>query len=422
MNPRREGLSRSESIQTEIKAKMQDGPSQKEEQPVTASEPITNPPCHDRTIGMWLRGKLSGSLSRQLKSISESEGVVRIAVMPDIHEGPIVPNGCVIATRNLIYPEAVGKDIGCGISAIQFSTRADAIALTQLETILRHLTFVVPSLKFPLSKAVSALPDNLATWTLSNDKLRRLSYREGRLQLGTLGRGNHFVELQRDCSGMLWAMVHTGSRFMGEAISAFHLTNATRCTKSNLAYLDLSTNLGQAYLNDMQWAMLYASESRLMILNRIADLIERELHADPALETYIDCPHNFARIEEHFGESLIVHRKSANSANTGERGIIPGSMASGSRIVIGRGETESLQSSAHGAGRLLSRKQAAETIRNKSIMGMMQGIVFQQDRLQDLRDEAPAAYKNLNDVMRAQSDLVSTERILSTILNYKGLG
>jgi tRNA-splicing ligase RtcB len=374
------------------------------------------------TIKMWLEGKLSDSLNRRITNVAQSEDVVRVAVMPDVHEGPLVPNGCVIATRSLIYPEAVGKDIGCGISAIQLSISADDIETNHLVTILHDLAFAIPSLKFPLSKAVSALPDPCSAFTLSNERLKRLSCREGRFQLGTLGRGNHFVELQRDDQGMLWAMVHTGSRFMGEAISAFHLTNAVRCRRSNLAYLDLNKDPGQAYLNDMQWAMIYATENRLLILNRIADLLEREFQAVVHPDTYIDCPHNFARMEEHFGEQLVVHRKSANSARNGELGIIPASMAAGSRIVRGRGESESLQSSSHGAGRVMSRREAAETITSHSFLGTMQGIVFQRAKLKTLRDEAPAAYKNINSVMRAQNDLVRTEHNLSTILNYKGVG
>jgi tRNA-splicing ligase RtcB len=421
MNAEREDPSGFEKIQIETKTKMQDSDLSREGNQAPISRSTNTQGSGAGTIKTWLVGKLSASLTRRISNISQSKDVVRVAVMPDIHEGPLVPNGCVIASRSLIYPEAVGKDIGCGISAIQFSIPANAISTTHLENILHQLKLLVPSLKFPSSKLVSSLPDACSVLTLSNERLKRISCREGRLQLGTLGRGNHFVELQRDNQGMLWGMVHTGSRFMGEAISAFHLTNAASCPYSNLAYLDLTTDAGQAYLNDMQWAMTYATENRLLILNRIADLLEREFQAEVYPNTYIDCPHNFARLEEHFGEQLIVHRKSANSARAGELGIIPASMAAGSRIVTGRGESESLHSSSHGAGRVLSRRKAAESIPCSSLLGTMQGIVFQQDNLRALRDEAPAAYKNIKNVMRAQTDLVRTENILSTILNYKGI-
>ena len=372
-------------------------------------------------VHKWLAGKISSDLTRKLEKLAASEDVVRVAVMPDIHEGPSVPNGCVIATRRFIYPEAVGKDIGCGISAIQFGWPAENINKRALEAILRGLTTSVPALKHPRARAVSDLPESCAANTLSNNFLAKTSQRDGVLQLGTMGRGNHFVELQQDMRGMLWAMVHSGSRGMGEAITSFHLQRATRSSVSGLAFLDLTEDAGQSYYCDMKWAKKYATESRLLILNRVADLVERELGAALIEDTYIDSPHNFARVEDHFGEQLIIHRKSANSAREGELGIIPGSMSTGSRIVTGRGNAEALHSSAHGAGRAMSRKVAAQNINAKTLTAMMRGIVYQNERAEHLRDEAPGAYKNLNEVMQAQVDLVRTENTLSTILNYKGI-
>ncbi len=371
-------------------------------------------------VKLWTAEKLSFNLGETLDRIATSEDVIRVAVMPDIHEGSAVPNGCVFATRTLIYPEGVGRDIGCGISAIQISLAADKLRPSILQQMLEYLARVVPALKHPRPQAVAHLPEACSSDGLSNSSLGKVSRREGILQLGTLGRGNHFVELQRDNEGGLWAMVHSGSRGMGEAITSYYLSRAQRAQHSGLAFLDLGEKTGQDYLNDMQWALRYATESRLLILNRVVDFLERTIQAEVLAESYIDCPHNFARLETHFGRDVVVHRKSANSARAGELGIIPASMADGSRIVSGRGNPEALNSSSHGAGRAKSRRAAAESIPGKTLAAMMQGIAFQAQRTEQLRDEAPGAYKNLKDVMRAQADLVRTEKLLSTLLNYKG--
>jgi tRNA-splicing ligase RtcB len=171
----------------------------------------------------------------------------------------------------------------------------------------------------------------------------------------------------------------------------------------------------------MHWAMRYATESRLLMLNRIADLLESFAQASVIESSYIDSPHNFARIEEHFGHRLIVHRKSVNSAANGELGIIPGSMSSGSRIVIGRGNPESLCSSSHGAGRTMSRSEAFESLDVKRFKSMMGSVVYCKESANKLLDESPAAYRNLGDVMQAQRELVATRDSLRTILNYKSV-
>ncbi len=371
---------------------------------------------------VWTSEKLAPCLTRTLESLASGQDVVRVVVMPDVHEGPIVPNGCVVATRTLIYPEAVGRDIGCGVSAIRLDVDTSSLSNASLDSILTKMTKSVPALIYSRRNAVSELPLSCPRDGLSDQRLSKAAAREGILQLGTLGRGNHFVELQRDTDGGIWLMVHSGSRGMGEVITGFHLKRATQSYWNGLYHLDLSSDLGQAYFHDMQWCMQYATENRLYIINRVADLLEAEVGIDVIPETYINSPHNFARVEEHFGERLIVHRKSVNSAREGELGIIPGSMAAGSRIVSGRGCSEALHSSSHGAGRTMSRKQAADTISTKTLIGMMRGIAFQHERAGELCDEAPTAYKNLNEVMRAQSELVRTEKILSTLLNYKGFG
>ncbi|MFM7977665.1 MAG: RtcB family protein [Pirellula sp.] len=184
-------------------------------------------------------------------------------------------------------------------------------------------------------------------------------------------------------------------------------------------YLLLDSDPGQAYLADMHWAMRYATESRLLMLNRIADLVESFAQASVIESSYIDSPHNFARIENHFGHELIVHRKSANSARKGEVAIIPGSMVSGSRIVVGKGNPQSLCSSSHGAGRTMSRSEAFGILQVKDFKAIMGSIVYPKEHARRLLDESPAVYRSLSQVMQAQQDLVSTRDTLRTILCYK---
>lgn len=354
----------------------------------------------------------------QANRLAKLEDAFRVALMPDAHPGERAPNGCVLATYHRIYPEAIGRDIGCGVSAIRFDSQFDSIPQSLLLSILADLDRTVPSLKLPSSLAPKTLPDTCPADQLSAPHLVRLANRDGLMQLGTLGRGNHFIELGLDQFNYLWALVHSGSRGMGQAITDWHLLSAS---PSRFASLEFASDHGQAYFSDLLWGMRYASENRLWMLNRLADSVDENLGATVVESSYIDSHHNFARNEMHFGRYLIVHRKSANSARCGEIGIIPGSMAAGSRIVVGRGNADSLHSSSHGAGRTMSRSEAFSKIRVKNFNARMGSIVFRREHATRLLDEAPEAYRCLNQVMKAQRDLVTTRDTLRTVLNYKSV-
>jgi tRNA-splicing ligase RtcB len=338
--------------------------------------------------------------------------------MPDVHEGAEVPNGAVVATRRLIFPALVGADIGCGLAAVRFFAQADDFGRDELRTTLDLLGKSVPTLKQPVPQAKRLRSSIESLGSLSSHSLAAAANRDGRFQLGTLGRGNHFLELARDEAGDLWAVVHTGSRAMGQAITAHHLA-AAKMPPEQLAHLDLQTETGQDYFADMNWACRYAAANRMIILNAVADVLEGSHAAAVDESSFLDCPHNFARLEEHAGETLCVHRKSANAAPADSLGLIAGSMAAGSRIVVGLGNPQSLCSSAHGAGRAMSRTEAAERISAREIKGTMRGVVYREQWANQLRDEGPRAYKDLHDVMRAQHDLVRTTRTLLPILNDK---
>jgi tRNA-splicing ligase RtcB len=262
------------------------------------------------------------------------------------------------------------------------------------------------------------LPENLAKQSLSTASLRKASLRDGACQLGTLGCGNHFLEFQSNDAGALWVMVHSGSRAMGQIITEHHLAQAAAAA-TGLKFLDLNEDAGQAYWQDMQWAIQYATLSRLAILERVADLLERHYGLNALEESYLDCPHNFARQETHFGKELIVHRKSANSAMPGEPALIAGSMGSPSYLVCGKGLENSLKSSSHGAGRAMSRTEARARISAADIERQLKAVQCDKMRLADLRDEAPTAYRDIREVMRAQRDLVRQEMRLTPRLSFK---
>ena len=369
-------------------------------------------------MGLWLIASLGERLARQVECLARQPDVVRVAVMPDVHEGADVPNGAVVATRCLVFPALVGADIGCGLAAVRFSVQADDLGRDDLRSLLELFGKSVPTLKQPAARAERLQSSIESLGPLSCSRLTSAASRDGRYQLGTLGRGNHFLELARDDAGHLWAVVHTGSRAMGQAITAHH-TAAAKLSPDRRTHLDLETLAGQAYFADMNWACRYAAANRILILNAVADALEARHAIDVDEASFLECPHNFARLEEHGGETLCVHRKSANAAAAGSQGLIAGSMAAGSRIVVGLGNLQSLCSSAHGAGRAMSRSEAAETISGRELRGVMRGVVYRDQWANRMRDEAPRAYKDLHAVMRAQHDLVRTDNTLIPILNDK---
>jgi tRNA-splicing ligase RtcB len=368
-------------------------------------------------VRQWLvEARVTSKVQENLDRLSRSEDVRRVVVLPDVHLGRLVNNGCVAATADLIYPQAVGNDIGCGYSAISLDSAAEFLKDDRrAQTIINQLHRHVPALK---QSTARVLPDRLTRWALSHETLLKESLRDGAWQLGTLGCGNHFVELQQDDAGKLWLMVHSGSRAMGQAITQFHLDRATP-SASGLMYLDTRSAVGQAYLNDMDWAVHYATLNRLAIMARTVELLEASLGITADEESYLDSPHNFARREQHAGTELLVHRKSANSANLGELNLIAGSMGSPSFLVQGLGNEDSLCSSSHGAGRTMSRTEARRRVKPADIKRQLGSVKHDARQLGELCDEAPIAYRDIRKVMQAQRDLVRQHTRLSPVLNFK---
>ena len=368
----------------------------------------------------WLAEPLSPEVAASLERMQALDDVQHVAVMPDVHLASEVCVGVALATTGLIYPAAVGADIGCGMAAVRLDAEAQLLESEQAAaTVLAGLYRYVPWNRHPKATQPE-LPAPLASASLSDPRLEQLRRRDGRVQFGTLGRGNHFLELQADQAGQLWALVHSGSRSMGQMITAFHLLNPD-ARSGGLACLLASEPPGQAYLHDVAWALQYAEQSRLAMLQAVERLFSERFAVGVDWSSLIQSHHNHVRYEEHFGQRWLVHRKGAQSAQAGEPGILPGSMGAVSFHIVGRGCAASICSSAHGAGRKLSRTEAVKRISSRQLQQQLGRIWFDHRRADQLREEAPAAYKDIRTVQRAQAELSKVVRELRPVLSYKGV-
>lgn len=378
---------------------------------------------------------------RQLVNLAKSRMPVGfVAAMPDVHLGKGATIGSVFASRDYVCPNAVGVDIGCGMCAVPVEgplMRRD-LSEQRLLHIQRGLLNSIPtgfeshgsstgSMQTTMRKLVSAhKPTKWLKDTLGDKHTK---------QLGTLGGGNHFVELVYDEQDRVWMMLHSGSRNIGN-VTAQHYDGvaAKQCggQKESLAYLKISSREGQEYLTDMKFCQSYAWENRKFMMEAFASILKRETGRDTVWGEMVNIHHNYCECErcryyddaneEWREEDLWVTRKGATSARAGELGIIPGSMGTGSYIVRGRGEQKSWQSCSHGAGRSMSRASAFRSIRDRDFVGHMKerGIVWDSQFADRVKDEAPMAYKDLGEVMRNQQSLVEIVHHLQPLINMKG--
>lgn len=381
------------------------------------SEP-TLPP-----INAWLSEPVDRQVALSIDRLRSSDDVAAVAIMPDVHLAKEVCVGAVVATRELIYPAAVGGDIGCGMAAVALNVEASLIdnehaAARLLSQLYEH----VPANKHAKGRA---LPTDVDELHLSDDHLKRIAARDGRYQLGTLGRGNHFLELQADEQGQLWAMLHSGSRAVGQAIALWH-QDRTAPSACGLGYLASRTTAGEAYLADAEWARRYAAANRLAMLEALSGIMQRHFAVEADWSTLIHSDHNHVQRERHALPSggvreYWVHRKGAQSAVAHEAGVIPGSMGSPSYHTTGRGCALALTSCSHGAGRRLSRTEASRKFNGADLRRQVGRLWFDHRRAKSLREEAPAAYKDIRQVMQAQREMTKITRTLQPLLTYKGI-
>lgn len=366
----------------------------------------------------------------QLERTARLPWVAHMAVMPDVHFGIGATVGSVIAMRGALAPAAVGVDIGCGMTAVRTSLTASMLP-DSLRNIRLEIERKIPvgfnshnGLANTRNPAVSGrVVDHLdAMGGLQAYDIGREAMR-AQNQIGTLGGGNHFIEVCLDTEQRVWLMLHSGSRGIGNILAKRHMETAARLEHNealedrDLAVFLADTPEMEAYRHDLEWAQRYA------LLNREAmlDLLKQAVEPFFGRVTYdmpVSCHHNYVEEEEHFGEELLVTRKGAIRARAGDMGIIPGSMGARSFIVRGLGNPESLNSASHGAGRRMSRGAAKRAFTVEDVAAQTAGVECRKDA--DVIDEIPAAYKDIDRVMAQQSDLVEIVAELKQILCVKG--
>jgi len=326
-------------------------------------------------IRTWLAAPMNHDVSEAIERLRRAPDVQQIAVMPDVHLAADVCIGVVVATSRLIYPQAVGGDIGCGMLAVGFDV--EATALKDPETagrVLAGLGRAVPARRRNRRAAITP-PSDLATAMLSHPSLEAIRRDEGVIEFATLGSGNHFIELQGDEDGRLWLMIHSGSRGIGPAVRDHHMGQGED-VGGGLRALDATSDQGAEYLGDASWARRFADASRRAMAEEAGKVIEAVLGARLCWDTVITTDHNHVSLEHHGGRELWVHRKGAMPAGLGHAGVLPGSMGSASFHVEGRGDEAALCSSAHGAGRALSRTAAWAKVTERELRRQMEGVWY----------------------------------------------
>jgi tRNA-splicing ligase RtcB len=350
-----------------------------------------------------------------------------IALMPDCHQGYGVPIGSVVCTDNVIIPNAVGVDIGCGMYAVK-TNYGDCIDPSTIKNIMSGIRKRIPMGKgksHDQPAPTKWMPIN--SFNMRDEPVYYKEYDNAVRQLGTLGGGNHFIEIQRDSDGIIWFMIHSGSRNLGHKIATHYNDLAKELNKKwhnthgsqyDLAFLPVESDEGQLYIKEMQIATMYAQANREFMADRVKAAI-LEYCPEIDFDHGINVAHNYARQEHHYGKNVWVHRKGATSAKQDELGIIPGSQGTPSYIVKGLGNPKSFTSCSHGAGRLMGRNQAKKTLDYEEEMLKMGDVIHGMRSAADL-DEAPGSYKCISEVMFNQRDLVRTVTELKPLAVMKG--
>lgn len=381
--------------------------------------------------------EIDHTAQRQIRTVASLPWTHGVAVMPDVHAGSGVTVGSVIAMRDAVSPAAVGSDIGCGMMAVR--TNLTAADLPDDLAALRSAWEAVVPVGFAKHKTLAHVLKNrgflrqrLTKHFQLFDALRvDVSHleRTAMRQCGTLGGGNHFIELCVDTADTVWLMLHSGSRNIGKEIAERHIYQAKQLEWNhglgdhNVAVFLRRDEIGQErtewanYLHDLNWAQDYAALNRVIMMASITTVL-RNLIPHVTYEQEINCHHNYVALEQYDGVELVITRKGAISATTGEWGIIPGSMGTGSFIVRGLGNEAAYCSASHGAGRKLSRGQAREHFTLADLATQTTGVECRKDG--GVLDEIPGAYKDLNQVIAYEHDLVEVVARLETLVCIKG--
>ncbi|HET9953682.1 MAG TPA: RtcB family protein [Polyangiaceae bacterium] len=400
---------------------------------------------HGSPVKAWTRGvPFEESAKAQLQRIAELPFIHKwIAVMPDVHQGKGATVGSVIAARGAVIPAAVGVDIGCGMIAVRTSLSADDLP-DDLRALRSAIEAAVPHGRTDNGGsndrgAWHDVPESCAhAWSTLRASYEQIVSKHPRIgrgpsftHLGTLGTGNHFIEMCLDDSSpsaRVWFMLHSGSRGLGNRIGSYFIELAKQEMRrwfinlpdADLAYLPEGTRYFQDYIESVAFAQEYARWNRELMMQAVVNAVRRTGLLPPfeaSLEA-INCHHNYVAVEHHYGENVFLTRKGAVRARHGDLGIIPGSMGARSYIVRGLGNPESFHSCSHGAGRVMSRTEAKRRFTIEQHAEATAGIECRKDA--DVIDETPAAYKSIDQVMQAQRDLVEIVYTLRQVLCVKG--
>jgi tRNA-splicing ligase RtcB len=356
-----------------------------------------------------------------------------VALMPDAHFGMGATIGSVIPTRGAIIPAAVGVDIGCGMIAAELSIGSASLG-DDLGRLHGMIANAVPSGvgKGHLRQVGRGRLGSDMTWWPDDkpgEPLTQKQFDKAITQFGSLGSGNHFVEVCLDERDVVWIVLHSGSRGIGNELAKIHIDGAKGLMKRyhigledpDLAYLVEETPEFDAYIGDMLWAQRYAMGNREAMLDAVLNQVAGFLGWDVVpVVSRINCHHNYTEREHHRGKNVWLTRKGAIRARVGDRGVIPGSMGTQSYIVSGLGNPASYESCSHGAGRRMSRNEAKRTLDLDGLRTAMAGKTWNEKQAKALLDEDPRSYKDIDQVMADQADLVTIDHTLSQILNYKG--
>jgi len=354
-----------------------------------------------------------------------------IALMPDVHLGYGMPIGGVLATEGVIVPNAVGVDIGCGMCAYCLEVEIDSFTKKDLKKIQKEIYKYIP-VGFEHHKSPqfeSFMPEDEII--IDNATIVCHEYENARYQLGTLGGGNHFIELQRDENDIAWVMIHSGSRNLGHKVASHYNKLAKNLNEEwyskipkehDLAFFPLYTTEGQDYIKEMNYCVEFAYCNRMEMMKTVYSVLSNYVDINNSFPSgVINIAHNYARIEHHFNKNLVIHRKGATSAKKDEIGIIPGSQGSTSYITRGLGNPLSFQSCSHGAGRRMGRAEARRSLDLKSVIKELDGKnVIHNIKTQADLDEAPDAYKDIDEVMANQVDLTEIVHTLTPVMVIKG--
>ncbi len=391
-------------------------------------------------VKAWVKGvPVEEAARRQLENIARLPFIhSHVAAMPDVHLGRGATVGSVIATKGAIVPAAVGVDIGCGMMAMRTSNTAEQLP-ESLAALRGDIERAVPHGGIGLKGGwKDGIPDSVGRRFEASGLATRLEAIEARhekiaganhvVHLGTLGTGNHFIEICLDEAGRVWVMLHSGSRGVGNRIGSYFITQAREALlrregaasvpDRDLAWFEEGEALFDDYVEAVLWAQDFARANREVMMERILAVLRKHLPAFRVEKQAVNCHHNYVAKERHFDQEVWVTRKGAVRAGRDELGIIPGSMGARSYIVRGLGNAESFQSCSHGAGRTMSRSEAKRRFSLADHVAATEGVECRKDR--GVIDETPAAYKDIDAVMAAQRDLVAVEHTLKQVVCVKG--